>query len=217
VIPNGINQERFSATDTDSRLRKELNLEDKLVLGFTGFVREWHRLDRVVSLLNTIEKQRPRHLLLVGDGPSCDLIKRKAMELGVLDKVTITGIVPREKIATYVSCFDIALQPDVVEYASPLKLFEYLALGRAIVAPDTPNIREVLENGRNSILFNPEEESSFLDAVERLCNEPLLRKKIAIEARKTVTEGGYTWDNNARRVEEIFGLLIAKRSSKLPS
>ena len=212
VIPNGINPRRFSGPAKDAGLRKRLGLENSLVLGFSGFVREWHRLERVVDLLETGEGQRPRHLLLVGDGPSRAVIESRAMELGVHDKVTITGIVPREKISEYVSCFDIALQPDVVEYASPLKLFEYLALGRPVVAPDTPNIREVLENGSNALLFDPEDDSSFLHAVERLCNEPDLRENIGIQASRTIAEGGFTWDNNARRVEEIFERLVSGKS-----
>ena len=105
------------------------------------------------------------------------------------------------------SAFDVALQPDVVDYASPLKLFEYLALGRAIVAPDRPNIREVLENGKNSLLFDPAVPGALTESVERLCVDTELRYSLGEAARSTIEEKGFTWENNARRVETLFQKL----------
>ena len=67
------------------------------------------------------------------------------------------------------SAFDVALQPNATPYSSPLKLYEYMALGRAIVAPDQGNIREVLTNDENGLLFRPDDDQAFRAAVERLC------------------------------------------------
>ncbi len=212
VIHNGICEERFKDTGTDDEIRTKLGLQNKLVLGFTGFVREWHRLERVVSLLKCGQDGRQRHLLLVGDGPARKQIEDRARELGVEDSVTITGVIDRENVSSYVSCFDIALQPDVVEYASPLKLFEYLALGRAIVAPDTANIREILAHEYSALLFDPKQKDSFLEAVTRLLNDPGLREKIGQGARHTITEKRFTWDANAARVEARFQSLMTQKS-----
>jgi len=212
VIHNGINEQRFNDTGSADAMRKKLGLENRLVLGFTGFVREWHRLDRVVELLKPGQDGIRRHLLLVGDGPARKQIEERARELGVEDAVTITGVIEREDVSGYVACFDIALQPDVVEYASPLKLFEYLALGRAIVAPDTENLREILAHEYSALLFDPGRKDAFLEAVERLLDDEELRKRIGRGAKQTIDEKEFTWDANARKVEDRFRMLISRQA-----
>ena len=202
VIPNGIDPGRFSVGIDGFESKKRLGIEKRIVLGFTGFMREWHGLERVVALL--ADKLRNAHLLIVGDGPARCSIEECALRLGVQDRITITGVVSRDDVALYISAFDIALQPDVVEYASPLKLFEYLALGKAIVAPDKPNIREVLCHNRNAMLFDADDDSAFRTAIERLCEDSTLRTRLAQKARDTVREGGFTWKNNARKVVSLF-------------
>jgi hypothetical protein len=69
------------------------------------------------------------------------------------------------------------LQPASVEYASPLKLFEYMALGRAIVAPAQPNIMEVLTDGADGVLFDPQDPAALANAIDRLCRDPSLRAR----------------------------------------
>jgi glycosyltransferase involved in cell wall biosynthesis len=127
----------------------------------------------------------------------------------VADRVTFTGVVERDAIADVVAAFDIALQPDVVAYASPLKLFEYMALGCAIVAPDTPNIREVLIDGDSAALFDPADKLAFRKALERLCDNAPLRCRMGEAAKRLIAERDYTWDANARRIEALFRNLLA--------
>lgn len=205
VIPNGINLDRFNKVLDKSVAKKKLGLDGKLVLGFTGFVREWHSLDSVLILL----KGKPlRHMLVVGDGPAKCVIQKRARELGVEKQVNITGIVARNDIAAHVSAFDIALQPDVTHYASPLKLFEYMILGKAIVAPDKENIKEVLTGNVDVVLFKQGDTNDLLDSIELLCENDELRNKIGDKARQTLFDKGYTWETNARRVCEIAQTII---------
>lgn len=206
VIPNGIDGKKFSKVPDSERAKESLGLAGRLVLGFTGFMRDWHGLEHVVDIVAR-NREKNCHLLLVGEGPARAGIEERARIMGVADHVTITGVVARDRIADYVSAFDVALQPDVVDYASPLKLFEYLALGRAIVAPDRPNIREVLENGKNSLLFDPAVPGALTESVERLCVDTELRYSLGEAARSTIEEKGFTWENNARRVETLFQKL----------
>ena len=205
VIPNGINPVRFADGRAGKDIRAEYGLQGRLVLGFTGFIRSWNALDRVIELVARDAGRHNLHLLVVGDGPARLEITRLAEARGVADRLTITGIIGRDDVAGYVNAFDIALIPGVTEYASPLKLFEYLALGRAIVAPDMPNIREILTDGQNAVLFStgagPEDQ--FANAILRLCANPELREKIASGARAAIEEQGLTWSRNALRVVEI--------------
>ena len=203
VIPNGIDPEKFENVPDIIEAKKRLGLEGCQVMGFTGFVREWHGLERVLDLLKDQQGGQGRHLLVVGDGPARGDIEKRAAQLNVSDKVTFTGIVPRDQVIDLVAAFDVALQPDVVAYASPLKLFEYMALGKAIVAPNTPNIREILINNKNALLFDLDDEASFLKCVAISLSDQDLQQSLGLSAKKTITERKLTWINNARIVEAL--------------
>lgn len=207
VIPNGINIESFSRIPATNIAKTALGLQDRLVLGFVGFMREWHGIERVLDLVAD-NRDKNLHLLLVGDGPARAGLERRARVLGIEDRLTITGVVGRDRIADHIAAFDIALQPQVVKYASPLKLFEYLALGRTIVAPATPNIKEVLTDGQNALLFNPNDRTGLEEAVQRLCSDEQLRERLAADAAATIQTRGLTWQHNARRVVELFRQLL---------
>jgi len=209
VIPNGINLERFGGTPDTEAAKLALGLNGHLVLGFTGFVRDWHGLDKIIDLIARDTGSLSRHLLVVGDGPARSALEKQARELGIADRVTFTGIVGREDVARHVAAFDIALQPALVAYASPLKLFEYLALGRAIVAPAQPNIMEILQNGENAILFDPDDPDGLSSSIELASENSLLRTKIAEGARNTIALQGLTWQNNAQRAIKIIVQLKA--------
>jgi len=204
VIPNGINIDRFGVPPDTEAAKRALGLNGHLVLGFTGFVRDWHGLDKVIDLIAQDTTSYPRHLLVVGDGPARSALESQAKGLKIADRVTFTGIVGRDDVARYVAAFDIALQPALVSYASPLKLFEYLALGRAIVAPAQPNIMEVLRNEENAILFNPDAPDGLAFAIERATRDHSLRAKVAEGARNSIAQQGLTWRNNAKRIINII-------------
>ena len=205
VIPNGINPVRFADGLAGEDIKAKYGLQGKLVLGFTGFIRSWNALDRVIELIARDAGAHNLHLLIVGDGPARQEITELAQARDVGDRLTITGVVARDAVAGHVNAFDIALIPGVTEYASPLKLFEYLALGRAIIAPDMPNIREILTDGENAVLFATDsgKEDAFASAILRLCAAPAMCKQIASGAKATIEAQGLTWPRNAMRVVEI--------------
>lgn len=210
VIPNGINGERFESAPDVEAAKRALGLEGRLVLGFTGFVRDWHGLDKVLTLIAADPPASLRHLLVVGDGPARAGLERQARELGIENRVTFTGIVGRDDVARHVAAFDIALQPAVVAYASPLKLFEYLALGKAIVGPAQPNIEEILRRDHNAVLFDPKDPDGLATAISRLCGDAVLRNKVATNARATIADQQLTWSANAHRVIELFRGLLSR-------
>jgi len=174
-----------------------------ITLGFVGFLRAWHGIDAVIPLLSEADPSQDLRLVLVGDGPALPELMRRVSALGLTDKVKFHGLVPRDRLPTVVTGFDIALQPKSVPYASPLKLFEYMALGRAIIAPDQPNIREILTHERNALLFEPDNPAAFRAAVTRLAADAPLRHALGTQARKDIADRDYTWAGNARRIVEI--------------
>ena len=212
VVWNGV-EEQFLADLDGAPARARLGLGQRLVLGFTGFARDWHGLDKIIRYLARAGRD-DLHFLLVGDGDVAPGLKAEAARLGVADRLTITGVVQRDAVADYVAAFDIALQPASVSYASPLKLVEYMAQARAIVAPDQSNIREVMTDGVDGLLFAPDHEAALYRALDALVADETLRRRLGGEARLTVRRRNLTWAGNAARVEAIaLSLLAARRRS----
>jgi glycosyltransferase involved in cell wall biosynthesis len=214
VVPNGIDPAAFA--DLPARPPAP----DPLVLGFVGFVRDWHGLDAVIAALaeqtgaeqTGAEQTGTEHartpgldLVVVGDGPARAALERQAASLGIADRVRFTGLAPHEDVPRLVAGFDIALQPRAVAYASPLKIFDYMAAGRAIVAPDQPNIREILTNGETALLFDPASPDAVWLAVLRLAGDAALRARLGVAARAEIERRRYTWAGNAARLVEWAG------------
>lgn len=200
VLPNGINEAHFVSAPTPHEAKARLGLQGQLVLGFTGFVRDWHGVDRVVHWLASPQAPAHSHLLVVGDGPVRAELEALARRLGVAARVTFTGVIDRHRVPEHVAAFDVALQPAVTAYASPLKLMEYLVLGKAIVAPREPNLQEVLTDDVNACLFSGATPGDFEHALTRLCDDAPLRARLSQGAHDTIARLTLTWAGNARRV-----------------
>lgn len=198
VVPNGIDPADFAPSPPP------VAMHGALVLGFVGFVREWHGLDRVVRAMASAPEAARFVLKVVGDGPAREGLERLATALGIGDRVLFTGLAARDAVPGLIAGFDIALQPAAVDYASPLKVFEYMAAGRAIVAPDQPNLREVLEDGHTAILFDPAAPDALWQAIQRLAGEPALRQRLGAAARAEIARRDLTWKGNARRVVALL-------------
>ncbi|HKJ87113.1 MAG TPA: glycosyltransferase family 4 protein, partial [Gammaproteobacteria bacterium] len=154
VVPNAVDRDRFHPGVSGDGVRKELGLGDHLVVGFVGWIRPWHGVDDLLEAFGRLaERRTDAALLLVGDGPAVPALRARSVELGLEDRVIFTGPVDRERVPEYVAAMDVAVQPNVTAYASPIKLFEYLATGRPVIAPDKPNITEVISEGREGLLF----------------------------------------------------------------
>ncbi len=193
VVPNGIVLDRFPPRASRAE-------DAPVVLGFVGFVRDWHGLDTVIDGMAREQAATSVTLAVVGDGPAREALEHQAAALGLADRVRFSGLVPHDQVAAHVMDFDIALQPGVTPYASPLKIFDYMAAGCAIVAPDQPNIREILVHEQTALLFDPASTDSRWAAIQRLIQDPELRLRLGFAARASLEQRGYTWDGNAARI-----------------
>ena len=203
VIPNGINEEHFLSAPDPETAKRHLGLSGTLVLGFTGFVREWHGVDRVIRWMATSNAPSNAFLLVVGDGPVRGELEKLAGSLGIGERIRFTGVVDRDKVPQHAAAFDIALQPAVTAYASPLKMMEYLVLGKAIVAPSEPNLLEILTNNENAIMFDGKSMDGLEKALDTLCADAVLRERLANGAKATISRLSLTWSGNARRVVSL--------------
>ncbi len=212
VVHNGINSTQFAGHDSSNEAKTALGLEGFTVIGFAGFVRDWHRLETVLELLGEGTISRGLHFLVVGDGPGVVSLKQRADVMGVSKQLTITGAVAHVDLAKYLAAFDVALQPGATEYASPLKLFEYMAMKRSIVAPDQPNIREILVDKVSALLFDPNDPQSFKCQVLNLCRNADLRRQMGCAAYERLHEKKFFWEENAKRVQFYVMENFARRS-----
>lgn len=218
VVPNGIDPERFRGRPGIDEAKRKLGLDGRFVLGFTGFVRDWNRLEVAIDYL-AVAGREDCVLLVVGDGPAVPDLKARAKRLGVGERVRFAGVVRREDVSRWMAAFDVALVPAATQYASPLKLFEYLALGLTIVAPMQPNITEILQHDRNALLLRDETESAFAAAIDQLRGSPALRAALGAGARETIETLRLTWASNAARVVRLAGespRMIARGVSSDP-
>jgi len=204
VVANGINTAEFIEKVAE---KPALQTDGRLVVGFVGFCREWHGLDKVMSL---IAKPGYEHLffLVVGDGPVKDELHQQAQQLGVSERFHFTGLVNRSEMPAWLEVIDIALQPSVVPYASPLKMLEYMAKGKAIIAPDTANIKELLTDGENALLFEENNLNSFCEKISLMVDDEELRHRVEKNAKQSIYANKLTWDNNALRIVKHFRRLM---------
>jgi len=200
VVPNGINPHDFQNLPDQAAAKAKRGLIGRTVIGFIGFVREWDRLDRVLDWLATRPASEAVTLMVVGDGPVRAELEAQATRLGIADRLLFTGVVPRTAVPAEAMCFDIALQTALVPYASPLCLFEYMALGKAIVAPDQPNHHEVLARGVDCLMYQPEAAGSLEAALTDMLANPQRRAQLGSAASQTLAQRQFHWAGNASRV-----------------
>ncbi|MFK5893265.1 MAG: glycosyltransferase family 4 protein [Pseudomonadota bacterium] len=202
VIHNGINENVL-----ESVFKNEKNAsDDVLVIGFVGFINKWHRLDLAIEAISSFPDMSIR-LVCVGDGDIRSDLEAQSKRLGLEDKILFTGLKSRDEVFDYIKDFDIALQPSVTPYASPLKLFEYLSAGCLVIAPRSENICEVLNDG-NSILFDPDNYEDFYKKLYSSIESFNEMKAVQVMAKQTIYDGGYTWQQNARRVVNMAKSVI---------
>ncbi|MBK1668950.1 hypothetical protein CKO28_13005 [Rhodovibrio sodomensis] len=208
VVPNAVPRPTVVASGSSAAATRHA----PVTFGFVGFARSWHGLDRVLEVL-AARTEMDMRLLIVGDGPALPALSDQARRLGIENKLTFTGAVEHTAIPGCLAQVSVALQPDVTPYASPLKLFEYMAAGCAIIAPDRANIREILEHERTALLFDPHTPGAFAAAVDQLAGDAALRRRLGEAAAATVRERDMTWEGNAARIAEIATELVEKTAS----
>ncbi|MDR3522820.1 MAG: glycosyltransferase family 4 protein [Acetobacteraceae bacterium] len=200
VIHNGIDPDSFANTLPRPAAKAALGLPGGVVIGFVGFIRAWNALDRLVDFVAEQQTRHDLHLLVVGDGPARAALAAQAMARGVTERITLTGLVERADIARHLAAMDIAVLPGITPYSSPLKLFEYMIMGCAIVAPDSENIREILTDGEDALLFDPTDPTAMAACVQRLLVNAQLRAQLGEAAQARIQSAGLTWARNAERV-----------------
>ena len=211
VIPNAADTVIFRPDLAPTEDFQALS-DGSVVLGYVGAFHTWHRLDQLLELVINAKENHGTgiHLLLIGDGPDRKRLRKRAAELGIESSVTFTGSLPHLEIPRYIMRMDAAIMANATEYASPVKMFEYMAMGKAIVAPAVGPIVEILQDGVSAVFFQPHDIDSFKQAVRRVVADTDLRRRIAANARQ-LAEERHTWLKNAERTARIAQNLSRQR------
>jgi len=201
VMHNGIDPLLFNTEISGRHVRERYHVEGKLVIGFVGWFRPWHGLDMFLEAVHEINPLTHKlHVLLVGDGPSYQQLHRYCEATGMLESVTFSGPVAREEIPAYIAAMDMVVQPSATEYACPMKIIEYMAMAKCILAPDQRNITELLEDGASAFLFNAGNSSSLRQKILQALDSSDRRVAVGQAAYRTLMEKQLLWRSNALRV-----------------
>ena len=200
VLPNAVTTESLDAPADGAAMRARYGLQDAVVIGFVGWFVAWHRLDRLVEEFAALAGGEPRlRLMLVGDGTLKPALEGLAARLGIATRIIWTDSVPHAEVAAHIAAMDICVVPHSNEYRSPIKLFEYMARARAVVAPRVEPIAMVLRHGENGLLFDAENADDLRAQLARLAGDAALRERLGAAAKRDVREQ-HTWLMNAQRV-----------------
>jgi glycosyltransferase involved in cell wall biosynthesis len=197
VVPNGADIDRFRP-DAAADARGGPRDGSAPVIGFVGSFQEFHGADLLATMITRVARERPAtRFLLVGDGDRAEAVRRAVQPLG--DRVRMTGRVPHDAVPGLVAAFDVGVLPDTAFYCSPLKVVEWMAAGRAIVAPGYPSLGDLVTDGVDGVLFAPRDPDALVRAVLALVDDPARRTELGRAARARA-ETRLTWRQNAERV-----------------
>jgi glycosyltransferase involved in cell wall biosynthesis len=203
VSPNAVDAAAFEVTD-DVRIseRQRLAVPDGDVLvGFVGRFYVWHGLDTLAEAATRFLNERPNsRLLLIGDGPYRESALRTLAPWG--DRVIAPGITPHEQIPGLMAACDVLVAPHApIEgfVGSPMKIFEYLASGRAIIASRLEQLADVITDGETGLLVTPGVVDELADAVIRLVDDPELRARLGHAGREEAL-AKHTWQARVRTI-----------------
>ncbi len=208
VLPNGTDPDRFNPAIDDRPLRRKLQLSGKIVLGFVGILRRWHNIDKLIEVLEGINLPNLNAVMIfLGDGPSFRELVELNKQKGHEEWIRFLGRIPHQQIQEYIAMMDIAISPHATPYSSPMKICEYRAMEKAILAPEMENIRDMLTDGETAILFKPDDTRSMKEKLLLLIQDQKLRERLGKKAREEVIKK-FTWLGNARKTAEIATKLI---------
>lgn len=215
VVPNGVTADRFTGPWKESAADSILSRykESDFVVCFVGNLRPWHGVDILIDSFAELPDDGRRNRLLVvgGKGKLKSQLKQKCLDRGLKGKFKFTGAVEHDDIPALLHRADVlaAPYPNLDNfYFSALKIFEYMAAGKPIVASAIGQIEKILTHETNCLLVPPGDTAALRDAILRLKNDPELARKLGKNARKEAVDK-HTWKHRMEKIDNIFEELIS--------
>ncbi|MFA5984836.1 MAG: TIGR04063 family PEP-CTERM/XrtA system glycosyltransferase [Methylococcaceae bacterium] len=219
VIANAVDIERFNfGVAADQELRKQLGLQNKVVLGFIGSFYGYEGLPLLLEAMPAILATQPDTcLLLVGGGPQEELIKQKAKALNLEQQVIFTGRVPHDQVEDYYNQVDIFVYPRLAmrltDLVTPLKPLEAMAQGRLVVASDVGGHKELIKHGETGYLFKANDATALSECVLTLLANQTQWQALRDSARQFV-EQERNWAHSVSHYHHVYRDAMAAHARK---
>jgi glycosyltransferase involved in cell wall biosynthesis len=156
----------------------------------------------LLQAFGQIQTDKQVHLLLVGEGQKSDESKTLATELGLNDRVTFVGRVDYHDVPMYLASGDMTIMPATNEYGNPMKIYEYMALGKVVLAPNQETITEIITHDFNGFLFEKENIGSMARVIKTVIEDRLLRDRLSKQASESASQ--HTWLKRAQKLQEAL-------------
>ncbi|MGB8218558.1 MAG: glycosyltransferase family 4 protein [Candidatus Methanoperedens sp.] len=209
VIENGANTDMFRPMHMETA-KKELNLNpEHSYVCFIGNFTGWQGLEYLIKCAPHVLKACPdARFLMVGDGILKGRLSEMARELGISEMVIFTDMVPYEKVPLYINASEVCVVPKkhLKSGYSPLKLYEYLACEKAVVASKVEGF-ECLEEQKAGVLVEPENPDELAKAIIKLMKDEKLRNEMGRNGREYVVKN-HSWESIARQIADVFRASI---------
>lgn len=207
VLPNGAETDHFYPEMLPLDAKQKLELPQKPSIVFVGGFHPWHACDDLIESFLRLQSRNPEVILyLIGDGPLLNELK-SYVQLNGIANIVFVGAIEHQKIPLWLAAGDVLVSPfksfSPGKGGSPLKLFEYMAAGRAIVASNTGQVPEILENEKDGLIVQPGDIEGFFIALNRLFENANMRDCLGRRAREKVVER-YSWDAHVQKLIEIY-------------
>ena len=212
VNPNGVDPEKYSPSVDGSAVLAKYGLAGKKVVGFIGTFGMWHGAEVLAEAFGRLLAMRPDlrdrlRLLMIGDGNTMPQVRECVAGHGMGEVCVLTGAVPQEEGPAHLAACDVLAAPHVPNpdgtpfFGSPTKLFEYMAMGKGIVASDLDQIGEVLRNGETARLVRPGDPVALAAGLLELLEDESLRRRLGRAAREEAVTR-HTWEEHTRKIVE---------------
>ena len=202
IIPNGVDTELFRSRPSE-RLKKKLDISDAFVIGYVGVLREWVNLEPVFAAVNALQASHNLKLLIVGDEGGLTKNKQLAEKYKITERILFTGTIPYTTVPEYIACMDVCLVPfkkgAIAENSLPLKLLEYMACGKPVIATPLTGIKEAVTN---HILYGADK-NEIKQVIEQLYDNVGLRTKMGEDGKQFVINN-YAWPIMCAKLDEVL-------------
>ncbi len=211
VCHNAIDPAWFDPDRHDpAPVREALGLHG-LVVGFVGTMNRWQGITEFPGVLREVLARCPDvQFLFVGDGEFRGKLETFCREEGFAGRVVFAGRKAHQDIPPLVAAMDIAILLNSNQYGSPMKIFEYLGMAKAVIAPGVRPVKEVLADGVTGLIIEPGDAPAMARTIIRLAGDPALRQGLGSAGRSYVV-GRHTWRMNAQKIIEVHAQILAKR------
>lgn len=211
VIPNGVSPSDFPLTPLPPRDGREP------VLLYIGTLADWQGLDIVIKCLPKILESQPVKLHIVGRGRSRQrkMLAKQIRKLGLEEHVIVQPAVPHHEIPSLIAGADICVAPlalndrNVTQGACPIKILEYMAAGRPLLASNMPIVRELVREDVDGLLFSPNDPEDLARQTVHLLKDLDLSKRLAESAAEHVREK-FTWHESQKKLGKVVGRLLMR-------